>query len=274
MHTVQSARPSPALRRYVRAYAQRELHGCSTPVIGAQPARLEQILKFEFGDPYELRFDSGERRGTHTTAIIGYQTYRRCDIVMSGSIETFAVFFQPAGFSHIFNMPLRDLTNQIYEAGSVLGKSIYTLWARTGESATFEGRVRIVEQFLLWHLERAHCQDGITAAADYILAVAGAVRIADIANQNGLGLRQFERRFLAETGCPPKRYARVARFQTALDMKLASPHRSWLEIAHELNYHDQMHMVHDFQSLAGDSPSRILGELGDTRPPALVTTER
>jgi hypothetical protein len=123
MHKVQSARPSPALRRYVRAYAQREVQGCSAPVIEPVPARSEQILDFEFRDPYELRFDNGERRGTHTTAVIGYQTYRRCDIVMSGSIESFAVFFQPAGFSHIFKTPIRDLTNQIHEAGSVLGRA-------------------------------------------------------------------------------------------------------------------------------------------------------
>ena len=29
----------------------------------------------------------------------------------------------------------------------------------------------------------------------------------------------------------------------------------WIDIAHELGYHDQAHMVHDFQRLAGSNPA-------------------
>ena len=29
-------------------------------------------------------------------------------------------------------------------------------------------------------------------------------------------------------------------------------------IAHDLDYHDQMHLIHDFLALAGDTPGRIL----------------
>jgi hypothetical protein len=35
----------------------------------------------------------------------------------------------------------------------------------------------------------------------------------------------------------------VARFQAALDAKLASPARTWLDIAHRFGYYDQMHML-------------------------------
>jgi AraC-like DNA-binding protein len=35
----------------------------------------------------------------------------------------------------------------------------------------------------------------------------------------------------------------------------------WTEIAHALGYHDQMHMVHDFNRLSGDSPTTICGQL-------------
>ena len=104
-----------------------------------------------------------------------------------------------------------------------------------------------------------------------MFAARGIVRVSDIANEFGLSQRQFERGFAAETGCSPKLYARIARFQTALDMKIASPRRSWTEIAHSLSYHDQMHMVHDFQTLTGSSPNRFMAELGEARPNAVVT---
>jgi AraC-like DNA-binding protein len=36
------------------------------------------------------------------------------------------------------------------------------------------------------------------------------------------------------------------------------PRRPWTEIAHALGYHDQMHMVRDFQHFAGESPSAFV----------------
>jgi len=100
------------------------------------------------------------------------------------------------------------------------------------------------------------------------------VQISALAQEFGWGLRQFERRFVAEIGVTPKRFARVARFQTALDMKISAPHLSWLEIAHDLDYHDQMHMVHDFYDLAGDSPGKTFSAVGDVRPVAFAERER
>jgi methylphosphotriester-DNA--protein-cysteine methyltransferase len=70
---------------------------------------------------------------------------------------------------------------------------------------------------------------------------------------------------------PPKVFARIARFQSAMDAKLASPARTWLDIAHSFGYYDQMHMVHDFQRLGRNTPTQLLLQMGDVRPSALVS---
>jgi transcriptional regulator GlxA family with amidase domain len=88
-----------------------------------------------------------------------------------------------------------------------------------------------------------------------------------------LSVRQFERQFEKELGMPPKRFARIARFQFALDAKLVDPSRSWLGVALDAGYYDQMHLVRDFHSLSGVSPTQLVAELGDTRPPALAESE-
>ena len=46
--------------------------------------------------------------------------------------------------------------------------------------------------------------------------------------------------------------------------------RSWLSIAHELGYFDQMHMIRDFQSLGGDAPNGVLDQLADGQPWSLA----
>jgi hypothetical protein len=58
----------------------------------------------------------------------------------------------------------------------------------------------------------------------------------------------------------------------AMDAKLTAPSRSWLTIAHDFGYHDQMHMIKDFQTLSGDCPGGILSQLGGMRPEALAAS--
>ena len=97
----------------------------------------------------------------------------------------------------------------------------------------------------------------------------GSVSVAAV--ECGLSLRHFQRRFKERVGVSPKLHARIARFQSAVDAKLADPNRTWLGIAHALQFHDQMHMIHDFQKLAKHSPSSLLPELGDLRPPGMIS---
>jgi transcriptional regulator GlxA family with amidase domain len=89
---------------------------------------------------------------------------------------------------------------------------------------------------------------------------------ARFADHARLSVRQYERRFLEEVGLTPKTFARTTRFQRALDAKRFYPQRTWLSIAHEFGYFDQMHMVRDFQILGGDAPTSLLDQSGDMQP--------
>ena len=79
-----------------------------------------------------------------------------------------------------------------------------------------------------------------------------------MAGRAGLGLRQFERRFVQQVGVSPKLFARVARFEAALDRMARSPQGLWTEVAHRFGYYDQMHLVHDFSRFTGETPTRTL----------------
>jgi transcriptional regulator GlxA family with amidase domain len=106
--------------------------------------------------------------------------------------------------------------------------------------------------------------------AQYIYRHNGAVRVGELANQSGLSLRQYERRFVTEIGFTPKLFARIKRFEAALDMKRTVPDLSWMTVAHQLGYFDQMHLIHDFQNLAGDTPSGIFQQSRDSQPWSLA----
>ena len=79
-----------------------------------------------------------------------------------------------------------------------------------------------------------------------------------MADRAGLSDRQFRRKFLQKVGMSPKLFARIARFEAALDLLARSPRGSWTEVAHRFGYYNQMHMVHEFAQFTGETPTRTL----------------
>jgi hypothetical protein len=62
MIAIRTTFPNPLLREFVRFYAQREVHALASGAESAfelVPARLEQILEFQFGVPYKVHLSEG-----------------------------------------------------------------------------------------------------------------------------------------------------------------------------------------------------------------------
>jgi transcriptional regulator GlxA family with amidase domain len=57
------------------------------------------------------------------------------------------------------------------------------------------------------------------------------VRIAALADEAGLSVRQLERGFTQQVGMRPKLYARIAKFEAALDRKVRLSSKSWTDVA-------------------------------------------
>ena len=272
MRGIQSRGPCPELRPYVRAYAQREIVDFSVDIVQPMPASLETIIDMEFGNPPVVEYANGTAELATRISIVGPASYRRHWIRLRSPVNSFGIFFQPMGARQLFGIPGRLLVNREYAAVEVIGKSILPIWERMAENQCFDARVRIMEAHLLGLAARASACTVIMASARQIFREQGAIRVKICADQTLLSVRQYERRFLDEIGMTPKLFGRITRYQMAMDAKVASPGRSWLSLAHEFGYHDQMHMIKDFQRLSGDSPAGILSRMGDMRPEALAAS--
>jgi len=273
MHEVHSSAPRPELRTYVRAFAQRKLERGSLEVVQPLPACLEPTLSFEFGDHPIVEFGDGSRLQTYHIAVVGPSAYRPLNVRLRGGLESFAIFFQPLAFWQLFRVSIRELANRHYDCCDVVGAEIQELNNKMADTGSFSKRVEMVEKYLLRKASGSLQNTPIMKAALHMFECKGIARISDIANQASLSLRQFERRFTSEIGIGPKLFARVARFQMVLDAKVRCRTTSWLTLAHEFGYHDQMHMIRDFHGLSGFSPSSLLERLGDNRPPALAACQ-
>ena len=270
-----SCQSAPALRHLIRYYYQVETHLAGRTAVQPVPARSPQAIEFTFGAPYEVRrLDRSGTRIAYPIALIGSQTFRRVELLMRGNVDAFTIVFQPGGVSTLFSVPAEELTNDDFEGEAVLGRRLGELLRRLGDVSSFADRVRVADAYLCAKRPALESISGVTAAATKVLCSSGCVRVSDLAHRAGLGIRQFERRFRYEIGIPPKLYARIVRFEAALRRKATSPETQWIDIAHALGYHDQMHMVHDFNRLSGDSPTAIGSQLDMFVRPEIVSVQR
>jgi diguanylate cyclase (GGDEF)-like protein len=89
-------------------------------------------------------------------------------------------------------------------------------------------------------------------------------RIDELARRESLGERQLLRLFDHHVGASPKTIARVFRLERAL--ALTTPTPRWSDIAAATGYADQPHLIREFQSLTGLTPTQLLHERATSDP--------
>jgi AraC-like DNA-binding protein len=262
MHVIRLAAPAPGLVHCVRFYAHQQAQLGNASLVQPIPARSSPLIEFQFGDLAELHWcDRPLVERSARAVIVGLQTHRRVRLHITGTVESFVIFFQPTALHRLFSLPMHELTNTDHDARGVLGSWVHELEERLRESRSFEERIQIANAFFLRRCSALSSPDGITAAAMSILYRRGSVQIPALAQRAGMSTRQFERRFTHEIGLTPKLYARIARFESALESKALSSVDSWTNVANRLGYFDQMHMIKDFKEFSGEIPTSLLAQL-------------
>ena len=256
------APPSEMLRPFVWAYGMTTGDVRSVPLVIPLPARPKQLLTFSFADTYGIhRPGSDHSDASPRVTVVGPQTHARAGLSVCGRIDNFTIHFQPSGFNQVFGIPMTELTDAAYDAYAVIGPEVPTLEHQLGDSLGFAERIQLIEERLIRALGCHRTPDPVAVAANSLFASNGIHRVSAMAADSRLSPRQFERRFLAQVGVPPKLYARIIRFNAALDHKLRLPSRAWAHIANDHDFYDQMHLVHDCRAFTGESPSRFLAHL-------------
>ncbi|MFZ4507780.1 MAG: helix-turn-helix domain-containing protein [Fimbriimonas sp.] len=259
---VQVASPWADLRPFVANYRYRvgSFAPDSSPLIF--PSRTAQFLEFYLGDPIRVK-QEGLVEDVPRIALVGTQAVRRLELFMGAKIQTFTVTFHPTGFYRLFGIPLADLAGKGVPAIDLLGLPVENLYQQLGDCTNFDSMTEAANIWLRSFAARAHpdLADRYRPVEDSLKSIAlgpTPFAIDDLVSASMVGQRHFERIFKQATGVAPKRYLRVMRLNHALDMKRMTPHLSWSKIAAELGYFDQMHLVHDFKALGGESPSSLL----------------
>jgi AraC-like DNA-binding protein len=154
---------------------------------------------------------------------------------------------------------MHELTGQftpVQELSPALARDL----DRALESA---GPIAPVEAALLCARNTCRSRDGIVPeGVRRIMLARGALDLAALAGELGLSVRQFERRFDASVGLPPKLFCRMQRFIQVFRVIGQQP-CNWVDTAVACGYYDQSHLIRDFKNFSGETPAILLAKDAD-----------
>ena len=88
----------------------------------------------------------------------------------------------------------------------------------------------------------------------------GRAAIGALAGELGWSHRRLIARFRDADGMPPKRVARILRFERLTALIGADPAFGWARAAAECGFADQAHLVREVRDLSGLTPTRLLAD--------------
>jgi AraC-like DNA-binding protein len=190
-----------------------------------------------------------------SSVVCGLQTYK-FSVRLEGRSRVFGVKFRPGGFRPFLDGPVSKLADRVIPTNRIFGKDLELLEAIVLSSGKEDDKVRAADDFFR---ARATKPDPIIELAgqlvERILREPGIKTVDDLASRAVMGKRQLQRIFNEYVGMSPKWVIRRYRLHELVEKVNSGGQLDWSQVALDLGYFDQAHMINDFRSIAGYSPA-------------------
>lgn len=228
------------------------------------PTGHEHVQRIVPSGLFELVFYLGDKPQTNDqqktitdNIIITGQLKHHHELIVSGSLSLFAIYFLPHGLSMFLDLPMKELLNHSVPLRFLIKDSVEKLEDELASADTFNEKIAIAERFLIARIkknEQKYKYGRIRHVVDKINDAKGVLKIDELASDTFLSRKQFERSFSDVIGTSPKQFLKIVRFQNAIYERSLNSKQSLTEIAHKCGYYDQAHMISDFKTLSGITP--------------------
>jgi AraC-like DNA-binding protein len=252
-----AARPLPErLRPYVRScvgYTER------TP---GPSGRREYpgprvVVILETGPPIRVYESGSERRSERFAGGFAAgldETWTLCE--HDGFQAGVQLDLTPLGARAFFGLPMSELAGRALPLADLLTGDARDFCARLAELPTWDAKLDAVEALVEKRLAAARLDARPVAwALRQIEARGGAVDVGALARELGWSHKHLIARFRDQVGLPPKRVARVVRFDRLLQRLRRGTDTPWADLALELGFSDQAHLAREVRAFTGRTPT-------------------
>jgi methylphosphotriester-DNA--protein-cysteine methyltransferase len=180
----------------------------------------------------------------------------------AGGLRLTGVKLDPRALRALIGTPLSELRDTTVACAD-LGSTFVELEEKAANLGSVEQLAGTFDQFFLRRMTDSVAEgDAVARLLARIRATRGSQSILQWAREHRVDPRTLERRFVAQMGMTPKRFARIERFKHSYHRLGTKPGRSraYLE-----NYYDESHFHRDFRHFLGMSPLTWLDQRAQSR---------
>jgi AraC-like DNA-binding protein len=247
--------PAPALAGIVEALMDFEVP--DRAVTDSLTARTLPCSSPQLCVHYRSTAWSNRRRsvGFYRQVAAGIQTEITAIRSSGGPLGVVVTRLKPEAASRLLGFSLCELTDASVGMRELFGAGpVSLLEEQLAEATCSSERIGRVEAFLLPRLRADALSPAMRHAAQSLRANP-ALSAQLLAAQLDMSERHLSRSFRGEFGTSPKQFARIARVGKILRARWNGG--AWTQIAHTLGFFDQAHMINDFKSMVGMTPSQF-----------------
>lgn len=188
-----------------------------------------------------------------------------------------SVLFRLGGMSEALGPAIDELTDTVLPLESVFAPApVRQLQERLAVACTPAAWVGLVQGWLLREMRPAVLAGGSSSGLSLHQLGRLFQPLSVLAGENGVGVRQLERRMQRQYGTDLRQVRRLVRFGLCFARLATRPwqHGMLTRLAHDFGYFDQAHMSRHFQALAGVTPRALLTALDASRGAASPSEDR
>ncbi len=176
--------------------------------------------------------------------------------VLEGQGRILGTRFRPGAFRAFVDFPVRDLADRRLPLANVLGPGAGSLEAEALAHGRDPDAIRVVEEFLRRRQPVPTAESALAARiVDRITSDRDIRRVDQLSREFGLGLRALQRLFGDCVGASPKRVILGQRLLEAADRATTGAQIDWVDLALDLGFADQAHLIREFKKLVGRTPA-------------------
>ena len=179
--------------------------------------------------------------------------------VMKGYGRVFGLKFKPGGLRPFLDASVFTLTDRVVPAAQVFGQSVLKLAAQLRSLETPEAMAVATTEYFALDLPAHDTQVDLSSQlVETIFGDPSILTVEALARRSGLSVRSLQRLFRVYVGVPPKWVIRRYRLHELLERLNSGDAFNGAEVALDLGYADQAHLINDFRRLADYTPKQYV----------------
>lgn len=175
---------------------------------------------------------------------------------LEGKDHVFGIKFNPGGFFSFLQKSVSSLANRSAPLREIFGSEVDGVERMILSSEDEDEMVGAANRLLLARMpapdKKANLAREMVAL---ILHEPEILTVEDLADRFGNTVRSLQRLFSQYVGVSPKWVIRRYRLHELLERMHSGEALNWAQLALELGYFDQAHLINDFRSIAGVAPT-------------------